>query len=81
MVNILHLFMQAISVPRFRKEMDLYLTWRIEELTQQRIGVLMRDLMQLHLGWVVVWGCVFGALSGIVTQGVRVSLNFNFFLQ
>lgn len=58
--------------------MDLYLTWRIEELTQQRIGVLMRDLMQLHLGWVVVWGCVLGTLSGIVTQGVRVSLNFNF---
>ena len=73
--------LQAISVPRFRKEMDLYLTWRIEELTQQHIGVLLRDLLQLHLGWVVVWGCVFGALSGILTQGLRVSLNFNFFLQ
>ena len=71
---------QAISVPRFRKEVDLYLAWRLEELTEQRVGQLMRDLMQLHLGWVVVWGCIFGALSGIITQGVRVSLNFNFFL-
>lgn len=65
-------------MPRFRKEIDLYLTWRFEGLTQQKIGALMRDLMQLHLGWVVVWGCVLGALSGIITQGVRVSLNFNF---
>lgn len=73
--------LKAISVPRFRKEMDLYLTWRIEELTQQHIGVLLQNLLQLHLGWVVVWGCVFGALSGILTQGLRVSLNFNFFLQ
>lgn len=63
----------------FRKEVDLYLSWRLEELTQQHIGSLMRELLRLHLGWVVVWGCVVGALSGIITQGVRVSLNFNFF--
>ncbi len=61
--------------------MDDYLTWRVEELTQNHIGQLMRELMYQHLGWVVVWGCVFGALSGIITQGVRISLNFNFFQQ
>lgn len=73
------IFKQVVSVPRFRKEMDLYLTWRVDELSEDHIGRLLRQLMQPHLGWVVVWGCVFGALSGIVTQGVRVSLNFNFF--
>ncbi len=65
-------------MPRFRKEMDQYLTWRVEELAQERTGQLMRELMYQHLGWVVVWGSVLGALSGIVTQGVRISLNFNF---
>ena len=65
-------------MPRFRKEMDQYLTWRIEELTQQQVGRLMRGLIYQHLGWVVVWGCVLGGLSGLVIQAVRLSLNFNF---
>jgi len=69
---------QAISVPRFRKEMDQYLTWRVEELAEERTGQLMRELMSQHLGWVVVWGSILGALGGIITQGVRISLTFNF---
>lgn len=66
-------------MPRFRKEMDSYLSWRVEELTEQHIGKLMRRLLYQHLGWVVVWGSVIGLLSGIVTQGIRISFNFNFF--
>ena len=58
--------------------MDHYLSWRVEELTENKIGSLMRKLIYRHLGWLVVWGCVFGVLTGIVTQGVKISLNFNF---
>ena len=72
--------LQGISVPRFREEMDRYLSWRVEELIEKKIGTLMRRLMYRHLGWLVVWGCVFGVLIGIVTQGVKISLNFRFIL-
>lgn len=72
---------QALSVPLFRKEMQQYLSWRLEELTEKRIGSLMRRLIYKHLGWIIVWGCVFGILTGVVVQGLKISLNFNFFLK
>lgn len=58
--------------------MDRYLACRIEELTKDRIGKLMRQLIYRHLGWIIVWGCIFGVISGIATQALRLSLNFNF---
>ncbi len=69
---------QAISVPRFRKELDGYLCWRIEHLAEQKIGKQLRRLMYRHMGWVVVWGSVFGVVIGIATQALKFSLNFNF---
>ena len=70
--------MQAISVSRFREEMDRYLACRVEEMSKKSIGQLMRSLIHRHLGWIIVWGCIFGVISGVVTQGLRLSLNFNF---
>ncbi len=72
------LFLQAISVPRFRKELDQFLCWRIEQLAEKRIGKQLRRLMYQHLGWVVVWGSVFGVVIGVATQALKFSLNFNF---
>ena len=69
---------QAINVSRFREEMDRYLACCVEEISKNSIGKLMRHLIHRHLGWVIVWGCVFGVITGLVTQGVRLSLNFNF---
>lgn len=63
---------------RFREEMDRYLACRVEEMSKKSIGQLMRHLIHRHLGWIIVWGCIFGVISGVVTQGLRLSLNFNF---
>lgn len=71
---------QGISIPRFREELDRYLSWRVEALLEKRIGTLMRKLMYRHLGWLVVWGCVFGVVSGVVTQALKVSLNLSLIL-
>lgn len=70
--------LQAMNVHRFREQMDHYLNWRVGELTEKRVGSLMRKLIYRHLGWLVVWGCVFGLATGIVSQGLKISLNFNF---
>ena len=71
-------YSQAISVSRFREEMDRYLACRVEEMSKKSIGKFMRHLIQRHLGWIIVWGCIFGVLSGLATQALRLSLNFNF---
>ena len=69
---------QGISVPQFREEMDRYLSWRAEAVTKKEVGRLMRRHMYQHFSWIVVWGSVFGLLTGIVVEGLKLSLNFNF---
>ena len=70
-------FLQGISVTRFREEMDRYLACQVEGISEQSIGKLMRHLIQRHLGWITVWGCVFGVITGLATQALRLSLNFD----
>ena len=40
---------------------------RINELTPQAVKEIIQRMIQEHLGWLVVWGGVFGGLIGLVT--------------
>ncbi len=39
---------------------------RLEELTPTAVKALMQKLIREHLGWLVVWGGVFGGLIGLI---------------
>jgi len=39
---------------------------RLDELSPTMVKEMMQDLMREHLGWLVVWGGVFGGLIGLV---------------
>jgi uncharacterized membrane protein YheB (UPF0754 family) len=41
---------------------------RLEELTPQMVKIIVQDMIQKHLGWLVVWGGVFGGLIGLLTH-------------
>jgi hypothetical protein len=41
---------------------------RLEELTPQMVKEIMQQMIRDHLGWLVVWGGVFGGLIGLVTS-------------
>ena len=41
---------------------------RLEELTPQLVKEIMQQMIRKHLGWLVVWGGVFGALMGFVVE-------------
>jgi len=41
------------------------ITARLEELTPQLVKEMVQDLIAQHLGWLVVWGGVFGGLIGL----------------
>ena len=43
---------------------------RLDELTPEMVKVLMQQLIAEHLGWLVVWGGVFGAALGLVSHFV-----------
>jgi uncharacterized membrane-anchored protein YjiN (DUF445 family) len=41
---------------------------RLAELTPQKVKDIVEDMMRRHLGWLVVWGGVFGGLIGLVAS-------------
>lgn len=43
---------------------------RLEELTPQMVKEIMQQMIRDHLGWLVVWGGVFGGLIGFVTSWI-----------
>jgi uncharacterized membrane protein YheB (UPF0754 family) len=40
---------------------------RLAELTPQMVKEIMQQMIRDHLGWLVIWGGVFGGLIGLVT--------------
>ncbi len=47
---------------------DKIVTNRLNELTPSMVKELIEDMMREHLGWLVVWGGVFGGLIGVVSS-------------
>jgi len=40
---------------------------RLNELTPKHIKEIIADMIRQHLGWLVVWGGVFGAFIGLLS--------------
>jgi uncharacterized membrane protein YheB (UPF0754 family) len=38
---------------------------RLEELTPEKVKKIVEDMIKQHLGWLVVWGCIFGGGIGL----------------
>lgn len=44
---------------------------RLNELTPQMVKDIIQEMIREHLGWLVVWGGVFGALIGLVSTFIN----------
>lgn len=60
----------ALDVGSLRDQVDQLLTAKLEELTPDRVKEMMEEVIREHLGWLVVWGNVFGALIGLVAKAL-----------
>ena len=47
------------------EKIEEVITARLEELTPQMVKEMVQNLIREHLGWLVVWGGVFGGLIGL----------------
>gem|GEM_PF-49091 len=52
-------------VADIRREVDSLLERRLEDLSPQDVKHIIEDVIRKHLGWLVVWGNVFGGLIGL----------------
>jgi len=57
---------ELISVDVVRTEIDTLMTERLATLTPQVVKELLENVIRDHLGWLVVWGNVFGSVIGII---------------
>merc|ERR1719443_715405 len=59
-----------IPVSLLRTEIDALMTERLATLTPEVVKQLLEDVIRDHLGWLVVWGNIFGGVIGVIALAV-----------
>mmetsp|Transcript_25495 Transcript_25495/g.33311 ORF Transcript_25495/g.33311 Transcript_25495/m.33311 type:complete len:328 (+) Transcript_25495:184-1167(+) len=57
-----------VSFETVQTEVDLLMTEKLELLTPDIVKALLEQVIRDHLGWLVVWGNIFGAVIGVISQ-------------
>jgi len=55
------------SLENLKQDIKSIIDSRLEELTPQTVKNIIQDMIRQHLGWLVVWGGVFGAPIGLLS--------------
>eukprot|EP00753_Platysulcus_tardus_P020543 PLAT8199.1.p1 GENE.PLAT8199.1~~PLAT8199.1.p1 ORF type:complete len:293 (+),score=133.02 PLAT8199.1:46-924(+) len=58
---------ETLPPERVRDEIDALMTEKLRMLTPEVVKALMEEVIRTHLGWLIVWGNVFGGIIGIVS--------------
>jgi len=58
---------QPDVMARLKDNIDRIINKRLDELTPQLVKTIIQDMIRQHLGWLVVWGGLFGAVIGLVS--------------
>ncbi|MFH1570684.1 MAG: DUF445 family protein [Gemmatimonadota bacterium] len=63
------------DVRALQQRVDLLLESKLEELTPETVKRMMEHVIREHLGWLIVWGNVFGGLIGLASKAATVYLG------
>jgi len=66
---------KAINVDIIKAEVEQLVTQKLEELTPSNIKHLLEGVMADHLGWLIIWGNIFGGAIGLATKAINVELD------
>ena len=57
--------LSASNLDDFSKQIEAILDSRLQELTPIQVKNIIQDIIKSHLGWLVVWGGLFGGIIGL----------------
>ena len=58
MIFLLKKLMKTLIPRKAQGDIENIIDKRLEELTPEHIKIIMKEMIQKHLGWLVVWGGV-----------------------
>jgi hypothetical protein len=56
----------SIDDEAIRSKLESLIDQRLDEMTPHMVKVIVQDMIHKHLGWLVVWGCAFGGILGLL---------------
>lgn len=66
-IDIASVLRKETDFGTFKSKISAMVDTTLNELTPHRVKEIVEDMIRTHLGWLVVWGGVFGALIGFVS--------------
>ncbi len=57
--------LSASNIDDFSKQIETILDSRLQKLTPEQVKNIIQDIIKSHLGWLVVWGGLFGGIIGL----------------
>ena len=57
--------LSASNLDEFSEQIETILDNRLQELTPEQVKTIIQDIIKSHLGWLVVWGGLFGGIIGL----------------
>lgn len=61
----------SISSDALLEHVDVVIHERLEEMTPSMVKDIIQKMIRIHLGWLVVWGGVFGGLMGLIAYFIQ----------
>eukprot|EP01130_Rhizamoeba_saxonica_P016787 TRINITY_DN7832_c0_g1_i1.p1 TRINITY_DN7832_c0_g1~~TRINITY_DN7832_c0_g1_i1.p1 ORF type:complete len:306 (-),score=63.08 TRINITY_DN7832_c0_g1_i1:36-953(-) len=57
-----------VSLDKIRGEIDTMMSQKLKNLGPKTVKKLLEDVIRDHLGWLIVWGNIFGGILGIISK-------------
>lgn len=67
---------EELPIDQLRDEVNKLMTAKLNELDADKVKILMEEVIRKHLGWLVVWGNVFGGVIGIISKAAGYGSRF-----
>jgi len=63
----------VVNIEDVRTQIEVYMSVRMETLTERKVTRLLSFVIRDHLGWLIVWGCVFGSILGVICEAIGIN--------